>query len=101
MFAPITLLLIHSSSHCLRRSIINIFLYNCGNVGQKTADTKNILDSRLKTILENVRLNYLLEREEAGWDANVNWQDILSLGEQQRLGMVSQINTSHLFKKML
>lgn len=55
--------------------------------GQKTADTKNILDSRLKTILENVRLNYLLEREEAGWDANVNWQDILSLGEQQRLGM--------------
>lgn len=54
---------------------------------KKTAETKNILDSRLKTILENVRLNYLLEREEAGWDANVNWQDILSLGEQQRLGM--------------
>lgn len=55
--------------------------------GKRTADTKNILDSQLKTILENVRLNYLLEREEAGWDANLNWEDILSLGEQQRLGM--------------
>ena len=42
----------------------------------------------LKSILENVRLNYLLEREESGWDANLNWEDILSLGEQQRLGMV-------------
>lgn len=101
MFAPDTLLLIYSSSHCLRRSIIYIFLCNCANVGQKTADTKNILDSQLKTILENVRLNYLLERVDAGWDANLNWQDILSLGEQQRLGMVSQINTSHLFKQIL
>lgn len=49
---------------------------------------KNILDMHLKSILENVRLNYLLEREESGWDANLNWEDILSLGEQQRLGMV-------------
>ncbi|KAK6258893.1 hypothetical protein SCA6_013367 [Theobroma cacao] len=55
--------------------------------GKKSADTTKILDARLKTILENVRLNYLLEREEVGWDANVNWEDILSLGEQQRLGM--------------
>lgn len=52
-----------------------------------SADTTKILDARLKTILENVRLNYLLEREEGGWDANLNWEDILSLGEQQRLGM--------------
>uniref|UniRef100_A0A0E0JU24 ABC transporter domain-containing protein n=1 Tax=Oryza punctata TaxID=4537 RepID=A0A0E0JU24_ORYPU len=43
------------------------------------------LDDHLKTILENVRLVYLLERE--GWDATPNWEDILSLGEQQRLGM--------------
>lgn len=57
--------------------------------GEKSADTIKILDARLKTILENVRLNYLLEREEGGWDANLNWEDILSLGEQQRLGMVS------------
>ncbi|CAO1943177.1 unnamed protein product [Urochloa humidicola] len=44
-----------------------------------------MLDDHLKTILENVRLVYLLERE--GWDATPNWEDILSLGEQQRLGM--------------
>ncbi|KAB2084420.1 hypothetical protein ES319_A05G332200v1 [Gossypium barbadense] len=25
--------------------------------------------------------------EEGGWDANLNWEDILSLGEQQGLGM--------------
>ncbi|KAK8652829.1 hypothetical protein V6N13_126852 [Hibiscus sabdariffa] len=55
--------------------------------GKRSADTTNILDARLKTILKNVRLNYLLERDEAGWDANLNWEDILSLGEQQRLGM--------------
>ncbi|GJN36383.1 hypothetical protein PR202_gb25236 [Eleusine coracana subsp. coracana] len=44
-----------------------------------------LLDDHLKTILENVRLVYLLERE--GWDSNPNWEDVLSLGEQQRLGM--------------
>lgn len=69
---------------------------NCGNSGQNIADTKSILDSRLKTILENVRLNYLLEREEGGWDADLKWEDTLSLGEQQRLGMVSQIFTKSL-----
>ncbi|XP_027363355.1 ABC transporter D family member 1-like isoform X2 [Abrus precatorius] len=55
--------------------------------GEKHADTKNLLDARLRVILENVRLNYLLEREEGNWDANLKWEDILSLGEQQRLGM--------------
>ncbi|XP_024394443.1 ABC transporter D family member 1 isoform X1 [Physcomitrium patens] len=45
-----------------------------------------ILDSRLRTILEDVRLVYLLDRE-GGWDATANWEDMLSLGEQQRLGM--------------
>ncbi|KAH9718658.1 ABC transporter D family member 1 [Citrus sinensis] len=55
--------------------------------GEKLVDTTNILDSYLKTILESVRLSYLLEREEVGWDANLNWEDVLSLGEQQRLGM--------------
>lgn len=48
------------------------------------------LDAHLRTILENVRLVYLLERQEKGWDATPNWEDILSLGEQQRLGMVSR-----------
>ncbi|KAL6554848.1 ATP-binding cassette sub- D member 1 [Orobanche gracilis] len=46
----------------------------------------NVLDEHLKTILENVKLLYLLERE-GGWDTCTNWEDILSLGEQQRLGM--------------
>ncbi|KAI4345241.1 hypothetical protein L6164_012381 [Bauhinia variegata] len=55
--------------------------------GQNHPDSINVLDTRLKVILENVRLNYLLEREGSGWDANLNWEDILSLGEQQRLGM--------------
>jgi ABC-type uncharacterized transport system fused permease/ATPase subunit len=47
-----------------------------------------LLDRRLRTILEDVRLVYLLDRE-GGWDASANWEDMLSLGEQQRLGMVS------------
>jgi ABC-type uncharacterized transport system fused permease/ATPase subunit len=55
-------------------------------VGEKPTASK-MLDDHLKMILENVRLVYLLERE--GWDATPNWEDILSLGEQQRLGMVS------------
>ncbi|KAJ8437068.1 LOW QUALITY PROTEIN: hypothetical protein Cgig2_025915 [Carnegiea gigantea] len=36
----------------------------------------------LKTILENVKLIYLLERE-SGLGATLNWEDVLSLGEQQ------------------
>ncbi|KAE9604779.1 putative fatty-acyl-CoA-transporting ATPase [Lupinus albus] len=55
--------------------------------GEVHPDTGNLLDIHLQVILENVRLNYLLERDERGWDANPNWEDILSLGEQQRLGM--------------
>ena len=50
-------------------------------------DAAEILDTRLRNILENVRLVYLLERE-GGWDTLTNWEDMLSLGEQQRLGMV-------------
>ena len=79
--------------------IIFIFLFhyssdncNLANSGEKHADTKNLLDARLRVILESVRLSYLLEREENNWDTNSNWEDILSLGEQQRLGMVSESN---------
>nr|GLL18862.1 ABC transporter D family member 1 [Ipomoea trifida] len=53
---------------------------------QEATGSQIILDSYLKTILERVKLLYLLERE-GGWDTNQNWEDILSLGEQQRLGM--------------
>ncbi|XP_076946754.1 ABC transporter D family member 1-like [Bidens hawaiensis] len=45
------------------------------------------LDTHLKMILENVKLLYLFEREGSSWGASQNWEDILSLGEQQRLGM--------------
>ncbi|KAF8404270.1 hypothetical protein HHK36_009152 [Tetracentron sinense] len=55
--------------------------------GEKSDDATHVLDARLKSILENVRLIYLLEREGGDWDASLNWEDILSLGEQQRLGM--------------
>ncbi|AEE87127.1 peroxisomal ABC transporter 1 [Arabidopsis thaliana] len=55
--------------------------------GESSTEAGSILDSHLKTILENVRLVYLLERDVGGWDATTNWEDILSLGEQQRLGM--------------
>ncbi|ONK71128.1 uncharacterized protein A4U43_C04F5000 [Asparagus officinalis] len=51
------------------------------------SDASHLLDDRLRSILENVRLVYLLERDEQGWDACPNWEDVLSLGEQQRLGM--------------
>ncbi|KAG8373362.1 hypothetical protein BUALT_Bualt11G0016300 [Buddleja alternifolia] len=54
--------------------------------GQESMAATDILDAHLKTILENVKLLYLLERE-GGWDTSQNWEDILSLGEQQRLGM--------------
>lgn len=54
--------------------------------GQNPMDAAETLDEHLKSILENVKLVYLLDRE-GGWDAERNWEDILSLGEQQRLGM--------------
>ncbi|XP_058185116.1 ABC transporter D family member 1 [Rhododendron vialii] len=54
--------------------------------GEMSVPPTTILDGRLKAILENVKLLYLLERE-GGWDTSQNWEDILSLGEQQRLGM--------------
>ena len=31
-------------------------------------------------------MSYLVDRE-GGWNARANWADVLSLGEQQRLGM--------------
>ncbi|CAA2998788.1 ABC transporter D family member 1 [Olea europaea subsp. europaea] len=55
-------------------------------LGQESVGATDSLDAHLRNILESVKLLYLLERE-GGWDANQNWEDILSLGEQQRLGM--------------
>lgn len=54
--------------------------------GHQTSASSNLLDMQLKDILEYVKLIYLLERE-GGLNASLNWEDVLSLGEQQRLGM--------------
>nr|AIU99490.1 ABC Acyl Transporter [Salvia miltiorrhiza] len=61
-------------------------LLHLAEEGQESTGATNILDMHLRSILENVKLLYLLERE-GGWDTSQNWEDILSLGEQQRLGM--------------
>ena len=42
--------------------------------------------ARLRHLLREVDLEYLVDREE-GLGAEVNWGELLSLGEQQRLGM--------------
>uniref|UniRef100_A0A6N2LIZ8 ABC transmembrane type-1 domain-containing protein n=1 Tax=Salix viminalis TaxID=40686 RepID=A0A6N2LIZ8_SALVM len=70
----------------LSRDEAEVMALKLSKKGTQSAEITNILDTCLKNILENVRLNYLLERE-GGWDANSNWEDTLSLGEQQRLGM--------------
>ncbi len=58
-----------------------------------------LLDQRLRSILEDVRLVYLLERE-GGWDVTANWEDMLSLGEQQRLGMVCYCPSPKMFSRL-
>lgn len=44
------------------------------------------LDAKLDDLIRVVRLRYLIERE-GGWDAEKSWGEVLSLGEQQRMGM--------------
>ncbi|KAL9634702.1 MAG: hypothetical protein Q9164_003938 [Protoblastenia rupestris] len=41
-------------------------------------------DHELQTILEEVRLGYLVERE-GGWNTRKSWRDVLSGGEKQRI----------------
>ncbi|CAG7785886.1 unnamed protein product [Allacma fusca] len=47
---------------------------------------KGITDSDLCDILEKVRLAYIVGRE-GGWDSTRDWQDVLSGGEKQRIGL--------------
>ncbi|KMT09515.1 hypothetical protein BVRB_6g129810 [Beta vulgaris subsp. vulgaris] len=54
--------------------------------GHHSCTSSEVLDMEIKSILENVKLIYLLERE-GGLGTALNWEDVLSLGEQQRLGM--------------
>eukprot|EP00043_Microstomoeca_roanoka_P015266 m.152682 g.152682 ORF g.152682 m.152682 type:complete len:1240 (-) comp16218_c0_seq1:132-3851(-) len=53
----------------------------------ETADLSDpaVVES-LTTLLESVNLGYLVERQ-GGWKAVDTWENVLSLGEQQRLGM--------------
>ncbi len=44
------------------------------------------LDEKLNSLMVVVRLRYLIERE-GGWDTEKPWGEVLSLGEQQRMGM--------------
>jgi len=44
------------------------------------------LDKDLDALMVVVRLRYLIVRE-GGWDAEKLWSNVLSLGEQQRIGM--------------
>ena len=45
--------------------------------------------ARLSELLQLVGVHYLLDRyaDQGGWDAEMPWQNVLSLGEQQRIGM--------------
>lgn len=45
-------------------------------------------DSRLKQLLDAVKLGHLLHRFDTGLDTEVEWAGVLSLGEQQRVALV-------------
>ena len=54
--------------------------------GSGEAGAQAALDAQLDGLMGVVRLQYLVPRE-GGWDATKEWGEVLSLGEQQRLGM--------------
>jgi len=53
------------------------------------ADRTPEQEARMREQLEIAGIDYLVERnkDQGGWDAKVSWEDVLSLGEQQRMGM--------------
>lgn len=48
---------------------------------------KKITDKDLSALMDNVKLSYLLEREN-GWNSVQDWIDVLSGGEKQRIAVI-------------
>lgn len=66
-----------------------IYPLTTAHARQRFGDAPNppvALDEALDELMRVVRLQYLIERE-GGWDTTKEWGEVLSLGEQQRLGM--------------